>query len=300
MGASLKQYIYSASEIGLREWPSGTLRLEGIDVTSDPAEADLFVCPGPLMLFQDPDLLDRFPFMKGREDKHVFFDVSDYQTQYKKPCIFIRCNVRNWYYNTDINTISFPWPVEDYAECVDLPERGFRFHISFQGWISTETRRKSAESCRDSGLAADIAMYPDFCGYIYDQPEGRRRRAEFRRSMRESRVALCPESIPGVFPYRFFEAMSAGRVPLLVASDYVLPFSDRIPYAEFCLFVEREHADNAGIVLRKFLQKTGDPALIEMGRKARHYWKLYLTREDWPRRMAEEVLLKIAAMERAA
>lgn len=293
----MKQYIYSAAEIGLREWPSGTLRLAGIEITTNPEDADLFVCPGPLMLFQDPDVLDRFPYMKGCAEKHVFFDVSDYQTIYRKPCIFIRCNTRNWYYNSDINTISWAWPVEDYAECIDVPGDGFKFDVSFQGWISTDTRRLSAEACRDSGLKADIAMYPDFCGYIYDQPEGVRRRAEFRRSMRESRVALCPESIPGVFPYRFFEAMSAGRVPMLVASDYVLPFSDRIPYSEFCLFVDREQARHAGIVLRKFLKGASDQRLIEMGLQARHYWKRYLNREDWPRRMAEEVLLKIAAME---
>jgi hypothetical protein len=301
VGNGVRQYVYSASEIGLNEWPSGTLRLEGIPVTENPAEADLFICPGPLMLFQNPADLNRFPFMREHESKHVFFDVSDFETQYGKSCIFLRCNMRTWYRIQDPNTISFPWPVEDYAECVDVPASGFTFDISFQGWLSSNARIDASGSCRRMArLRSDIAEYPDFCGYIFDQPEGLRRRSEFRRSMRQSRIALCPESIPGVFPYRFYEAMSAGRIPLLVGSGYVLPFEDRIPYDEFILKCPADQAIHAGPIASAFLECHSDADVIRMGQLARFYWKTFLNREDWPRRMAEEVLRKIGAVEAAA
>ncbi len=225
--------------------------------------------------------------------------MSDYETMFPgvRDAILMRCNTRNWYFNHHPNTVSFAWPVEDYAECVDVPEGGFKYAVSFQGWISTTTRQLSAESCRDAGLPTDIAMYSDFCGYIYDQPEGVRRRAEFRRSMHESRVCLCPESIPGVFPYRFFESMSAGRVPMLVASDYVFPFESKIPYSEFCILMERDEARNAGPALRKFINRTSDETIIEMGRKARHYWEKYLDARLWPKMHAQVVRQRIEALQ---
>lgn len=263
----------------------------------NPVEADIFVCPGPLMLFQDPAMLDRFPYMSGRETHHVFFDVSDYEPVYSKPCLFIRCNTRDWYLHSDPNTISWAWPVENYAECIDVPEGGFKFDVSFQGWLSSDARKAAVESCRQSDLKFDIAGYPDFCGYIYDQPEGIRRRAEFRRSMRESRVCLCPESIPGVFPYRFFEAMSAGRVPLLVGSSFMLPFADEIPYSEFSLFVPSSRAIDAADAVRRLIGGCSDAQIVEMGLKARQYWLRFLNRDDWPRTMSYAVCKKLIEIE---
>ncbi len=287
------QYIYRAEEIGLAEWPSGTLRLEGIEVTTNPEEADVFVCPGPLLLFQQAEMLDRFPFMSGRESRHVFFDCSDYETQYYKPCIFIRCNTRTWYFKADPATISWPWPVEDYLECVDVPEGGFKFDVSFQGWLSSDARKSAVASCNVPWLKCDIVGYDNFTGYIYHEPEGVRRRGEFRRSMRESRMCLCPESIPGTLPYRFLESMSAGRVPLLVGSDYVLPFADRIPYSEFIVEIASGNAHLAGKAIEDFIGTHSDEQIIEMGRKARHYWKSYLDSSKWPETMAMAVREKL-------
>ncbi len=291
------QYIYKAQEIGLTEWPSGTLRLEGIPVTEDPEEADIFVCPGPLLLFQNPSDLDRFPYIKERESSHVYFDCSDYEPLYGKKCLFIRCNTRTWYLDKDPNTISWAWPVENYAGCMDVPEGGFKYDISFQGWNWSDVRMKSIESCKNlAGLNWDIAAYTDFFGYLKeDNPEFHRRRGEFRRSMRESRIALCPESIPGVFPYRFFEAMSAGRIPLLVGSDFVFPFADVIPYQDFIIHLERSHADQAGFAALDFIQSHSDDDIIERGKLGRGYWQQYLNRDDWSRTAAAAVRKKLCA-----
>lgn len=294
----MKQYRYRPEEIGRTEWPSGELRLDGIEVTTNPDEADLFVCPGPLLLFQKPSDLDRFPYMKGREDKHVFFDVSDYETVYDKPCIFIRCNLRTWMLARDVNSVSWSWPVEDMSECIAVPDGGFKYDVSFQGWNWSDVRKASIQSCLNAwNLRCDIATYTDFFGYLKDyDPEFHRRRAEFRRSMRESRIALCPESIPGVFPYRFFEAMSAGRVPLLVGSGYVLPWADEIPYDQFTIRVQRESAADVGMVAQAALSIGTDADFIEMGLKARHYYETFLHRDKWASLMADAIKKKLGVL----
>lgn len=277
-------------------WPPGELRLEGIEITGNPGVADIFVCPGSLALFRDPASLRKLRYFDGSPERHVFFDVSDHETQYHQPSIFIRCNLRPFNLAADPNSIQFPWPVEDYESCVEVPEGGFRHDVSFQGWISSEVRKQSAAACLgNQSLKCDIATYPDFCGYLHDRAtnqwtaEGVRRRAEFRRSMKESRIALCPESIPGVFPYRFFEAMSAGRVPLLVGSDFVFPFADDIPYADFSVTCPRKDAHSADKYAMQIISEFSDRQLIEKGSQARRYWMEFLNSADWPKTMARAV-----------
>lgn len=291
----------------MAEWPSGELRLDGIDVTADPAEADLFVVPGNLRIFELPGqygVLDhtklyRLPYLRGNEARTVVFDVSDNFTRpINLPLLFIRCDVRVWMLPYDRNTIQMAWPVADFYEYLAPPLGGFKYDISFHGWISSDARREAFESCEAAvGLKRDFVGYPHFTGYLdtpgrpeYDPVEFARRSREFKRSMQESRIALCPESIPGVLPYRFFEAMSAGRVPLLVGRDYVLPFEDVIPYDDFT--IRCYNPKEAGAMAQRL---PSDEDLIERGQLARQYWTRYLNRDKWPSMMAWAVRKKLAA-----
>lgn len=280
----LKQYIYSPAEARVHNWPDGTLRFNEFPVTQDPNEADVFVCPGTLALFPNPEDVRRLPYFEGRENRHVFFCVDESLTVYNSSAIFIRCNLKTWMQKRDTNSVSFPWPVENYAECIEPPAEGFKYDVSFHGWVFQEatTRAESTNSCLDqSELKCDMARYPDFTGAIYATEEGLRRRREFRRSMKESRLALCPESIPGDFPYRFFEAMSAGRVPVLVGADQVFPFAEDIPYSEFCLIIGRGESSLVGRQIAAFLKQTSDAELIRRGKMGRRYWERFLNRDRW-------------------
>lgn len=292
----MKAYTYNSTECGMNGWPSGTLRLEGMEPAA-PENADVFIYPGPLSLATTYGLT-RLPYFNGNEARHCFLDVSDHFTEpIGKPCMFIRCNMRTWMRDDDPHSIPFAWPVEDYAECMPVPDGGFKYDVSFHGWLSTAAREQSSQSCLDNpNLKCDMARYADFTGYIYHEPEGLRRRAEFRRSMRESRLALCPESIPGVMPYRFYEAMSAGRVPVLVASDYVLPFEDEIPYDDFIVRIERDQAYAAGGIIANWLSGTPDQELIEMGEQARKWWAARLDCRKWPELMSYAVQRQMRAM----
>ena len=290
----LKAYIYKPEEVGLTKWPDGLLRVEGTETVDDPTQADIFICPGPLCNgdgypgFTEPHRLERFPYMAGNEARHVFFDISDgFSTIYDKPCLFIRCNLKTWMKARDLNSVSWPWPVDDYPECVDLPEGGFKYDVSFHGWRLSSSRLESTASCEQSDLTTDFVFHPDFTGkYLprgQETAEGWRRRKGFVDSMRQCRVSLCPEQIPGDFPYRFFEAMSAGRIPVMVGSDYILPFADEIPYDSFILEISRNDAANSGAIIQEFLRGKSDHELHLRGLMARHYWQQWLSREEWSR-----------------
>jgi hypothetical protein len=292
VNAPLKAYYYKEQELGFPNgFPSGTLRLNEVEEIQDPSAADIFIIPPSLMHVQDPNVFKRIPYLLGNEVRHVAFDVSDYEQTYSLPCLFIRCNVRKWMLEKDPNSISLAWPVDDFGiqspsdgipESVSIPPRGLEKDLSFHAWLSSDCRKKAAQSCIDKfGLFHDMGLYRDFTGYVYYKEEGIRRRKEFRRSMQECKTALCPESIPGVFPYRFFEAMSSARVGILFCSGYVLPFEEEIPWDEVCVRFESDQAKDAGTLIHDWIKKMSIEKIIEMGRKAREYWLKFLNREDW-------------------
>ncbi len=307
----MKQYIYRPQDAGLTNWPQGELRLDGIEITENHAWADVFVCPGNIRIFEgtpgtgklDIHKLNRLPYFRGNESRHAFFDCSDnFKAAVNLPIMFIRCDVRTWMLPHDVNTLPTPWPVEDYSDCIDVPDGGFKSDVSFHGWLSSDTRRKSAAACiANPEVRCDSASYPDFFGYLVKgTPEYERRRAAFKDSMRRSRCCLCPESIEGVLPYRFFESMSAGRVPLLVGSDYVLPFADEIDYSVFTLFCERDEAQNADKVAVKFCGQHNDKEITEMGQLARAAWVKWLDTSRWAELHAYAVTKHLAKMGVAA
>lgn len=297
----MRQYVYSPHQIGLDSWPSGELRLEGIEVTKEPDLADVFIVPGALTaLFPDKKSLYRLPYFHGNQEKHVFLDVSDNEPLYDEPCMFLRCNTRPWYLQRDPSTLPQAWPVDDVSECIPVPEGGFKYDVSGHMWLSSEVRKASMETMKNQRmLKADLAGYPNFTGYIYYEAEGIRRRKEFRRSMRESRIALCPESIVGVFPYRFFEAMSAGRVPLLVGSDFCFPWNTEIDYESFMIHCQRSLANTCDQMAIEFIRTHSDEEIIAMGLKARAVWERWLDSRKWPELHAEAVI-KHLEMRKAA
>lgn len=281
--------------------PDGRFRLHNTEEVANPKDADVVVFSMP-MRDCTPPVLDPHVFSKIVDDLGVdqrriaLFDCSDdtwnsIHTD-KINCMFIRCNMRPWWVQQMPNGIPWFWPVENYQECVDLPDGGFKYDVSARMWLSTYERRSSCESLKDGLVKADMECYTDFTGYIYYQEEGIRRRKEFRRSMKESRLALCPQSIKHVFPYRFYEAMSAGRMAVLICDGAQFPFANKIDYDKCMLRISDGNAPAASSIIREFLNKTSDAELIERGKYARSMW------EQWLNRDKQEALFAMAIEEK--
>lgn len=293
----MRVYTYTASDLGIAEIPSGTLRFDGAEPVAGPAEADVIIVPS-IMYFLRNEKIDirKLKFMGQWPEKHVLWDCADnFETfpDMQKP-LFIRCCLTKRMLEANPRSVCCAWPVKDFADCVDVPEWGFRYDVSFHGWASSPVRVAAAESIKEEfGDSADVKLYPDFYGYVErdDPAEAARRWSEFKRSMRESRLALCPASITasppdgrgGVFPYRFFEALSAGRVPVLFCDEFVWPFAPGVNWDEFCFVYPESQAKIAGELCRNILCLFGDKDLLEMGRRGREVWLRWLDSREWPR-----------------
>ena len=291
---------YHIKDDYLAKWgmkvPDGRFRLYGTTEVDNIKDADVVVFPMPLRDCTKP-ILDPFIFSKIIDDLGVdqrrvaAYDCSDDEWQAihtdKINCMFIRCNLKPKWKSQMPNSMPWFWPVGDFKECVDLPEGGFKYDVTARMWLSKDMRRFACGSVQrahnDGSLKADVETFRDFTGYIEKTDEGQRRMREFKRGMKESRLALCPWSIQYVFPYRFYEAMSAGRMPVLICDDCSFPFANKIDYDKVMFRIPDAEVHQTGILIRKFLDKTSDKELVERGLYARQMWETWLHRDkqEW-------------------
>jgi hypothetical protein len=113
---------------------------------------------------------------------------------------------------------------------------------------------------------------------------GRRRKALFVKSLAESKLVLAARG-GGLSCYRFFEAMSAGRVPVLFADDWELPHADMIDWQSCIIQIPERDAGKAGPILLDYLSRTNDDELAAMGCRCRQAWCAYLSPVVWPEQM---------------
>jgi len=221
------------------------------------------------------------------ERRFVSYDCSDFEFQTDKypNGMFIRCNLKGWMKRKMPVSIPWSWPVEDFKNCVSIPDGGFKKDVGFHGWLSSNVRVNATDSVRNRfGDEADLACYKEFWGYTErDDPAlAKTRREGFVNSMKQCRLQLTPASIHNVYPYRFWEAMSAGRVPVLFCDDYVAPFADKIDYGSCTIRYGVQDSINAGNLIKQWLRDHTDEQIIEMGKRGREYFEKWLFRDKWP------------------
>jgi hypothetical protein len=113
-------------------------------------------------------------------------------------------------------------------------------------------------------------------------PEKAALRREFSQTMAGARLSLCHRSNPrGVMRYRFYEAMSMARVPVLFCDDAVLPLADRIDYSKCAVILAEADAANAGPILHDWLSSHTDEQILSMGLYGQTVWARWLDRSRW-------------------
>jgi len=221
---------------------------------------------------------------KGNERRHVFYFCSDGPDPVGIPSIMFR---QSFYKNRkDTNAIAWPYAVDDFEELAGVDFGALTYDVSFVG--SRVSSKARAESFDSVNAAPGIKSFLDdsklHWGQIENTPVGKRRRAIFIDSLANSRMVLAARG-GGLSCYRFFEAMSAGRVPILLADDWELPHADLIHWDWCIVQIPEKDARQAGKFLVDYLRRTTTRELQEMGDYARGIWQSYLAPEVWPEMM---------------
>jgi hypothetical protein len=302
---SVKVYYYTDAEAGVH-WPGPDAdfllpdgrkkydvphprfvwyELPGFEKTDNPASADVF-CLRQRLIWLSTQQIYSLPYLRGNERKHLFFDLgSDSEPACFRdfpdiPAIFLRAVCDKPMLAKNPTTLTWPWPVDDLGEYMNRP---FQYDVVFQGQVIQGGEGVLLKSVQEAGLNVHIKKNNSFYGNMqWGTPEKQALRVEFAETMAGARLSLCHRSNPrGVMRYRFYEAMSMGRVPVLFGDDCILPFADRIDYSRCSLWLKESDAPNAGTILKDWISKHCDDEIIEMGKYGRAAWESWLKRERW-------------------
>lgn len=264
------------------DWP-------GFLATTDASEADVYVVRQRLIGLTD-EAIESLPYYKGdARYRHAFFGLGpdggaeSFRDLSQFPGVFVRACVNQTMLESDPDTIVWPWPVDDLSEYVPIPPGGFQYDAVFQGWTAGHTE-PVLRAVEQSSLRLYIHRLSNFWPNIdgQDPQEGARLRKSYLESMQISRVALCPSSNPrGSMRYRLYEAMSMGRVCLLIGDECVLPLPDRIAWQDCIIRVANCDIPKAGVILESWLSQHTDTEILATGQRARRAWEENLWRGNW-------------------
>lgn len=110
--------------------------------------------------------------------------------------------------------------------------------------------------------------------FHFDAAQQERVRAEFVQNLLGTDYGLCARG-KGNFSYRLYEVLSAGRIPLFVNSDCVLPFENRIRWKQHMVWLEQDEIATAADRVVRFHEELGPSGFQELQRQNRKLW------EDW-------------------
>ena len=111
-------------------------------------------------------------------------------------------------------------------------------------------------------------------------------RAEYIRNILDSDYVLCVRG-GGNFSFRFFEAMSLGRTPVLIDTDCVLPFDFIHDYKNLCVIVPEDKVHQVDQRVAEFHACFDDHTYRLHQERVRSFWVEWLSAEGFFRHLSE-------------
>lgn len=110
-------------------------------------------------------------------------------------------------------------------------------------------------------------------------------RTEYVDNLLNSDYALCIRGF-GNFSFRFFEAMSLGRIPVLLDTQCGLPYDFLHDYSEYCLIVPEDRIRELPGMLLEFHRRFNAATFLEMQFKIGDFWQRWLSPQGFFRHLA--------------
>jgi len=270
--------------------------VEGITATmaDEPELADMFLFPYYLENLTEwatingmCGFVENLPCFGAHEAEHLFFSDHDQAAPYHTSAWWFRTSIDPLH--RDPGSIPLAYHCEDLAEYLDFDSGTLRYHVSFIGYLGHRKQRAPliASFPTEPHLTCHIEVNDSFYGHLTPD-ERQARRTHYLETCSHSLCILCPTG-EGSNSIRFFEALSLGRLPVLI-SDTPLPFEDTIPYHRFVLRIPPDQAGQGGALLVQWLSGMGSEDPMVRCREARKTWEEWFSPEAMPRRLWTELL----------
>ncbi len=162
-----------------------------------------------------------------------------------------------------------------------------RMHLAYrlmgrrQKAIGLEIRAQLLERlARSSDLETDFVKNDRFMGATAgvlnpNREIAARVRGDYVDNIVGSDYTLCVRGA-GNFSYRFYEVLSAGRIPVYIDTDGVLPYEGEVDWKRHCVWVEGRHIDRAADKILEFHAALSDAEFEALQQRNRILWEEYL------------------------
>ena len=255
------------------------------DTVDDPSTADYIICPYNisvainnltlywlLRLFNDCDIFHKYYW------KFIFIFEDDNSWRIPMGGTWLRYSIDKQLSSSE--SISVPYLLKKQAF-----ERTENCSLSanFVGALHTHPiRNKLAEYLSDKNYFKKVLLI--FRKEFYYHPEleeaeKRKRKYQLNEAIKKSFITFCPRGT-GMNTVRFFEAMSFGRIPILISEHCDLPFKEDINYDEFSFNVSYGEFD----IINEILD-TGSKELKKMCQISHKIHEEYFSITNYPRKL---------------
>lgn len=161
-------------------------------------------------------------------------------------------------------------------------------------WLNNLRHKRADASIRAMALATlkataaidtDFILREQFWNNAFESGEVdwtqvQNARREYVQNMVESDYILCARGA-GNFSYRFYEALSCGRIPVLVDTDCVLPYHDEIDWKTYCVWVDEKDVAMIGERVAQFHDALSPQEFVDLQYRCRRLWERYLSPEGF-------------------
>jgi len=147
------------------------------------------------------------------------------------------------------------------------------FHTVFSGFLGSWRGR--AELVAALSQARGINCCVKGADQYHDHlPPAQREenRKVYLDSVRRAVTVCCPRGA-GLNSFRFFETLAAGRIPILISDDCVLPMEDRIDYKKLILWLPEARIGEIGPFILDFFATTKPDEIARRCAAARQIWE---------------------------
>jgi Exostosin family len=184
---------------------------------------------------------------------------------------------------------SFCYPIVYNEQVQHFNKDDAKLLYSFVGGITSALRSRLVAQLTNHPLRLRgmIRVQSGSWGAVFDR-SGVAIKREFAESLRKARFILCPRG-NGVGTIRLFEAMQAGRVPVIISDDYVLP--NGVDWKSCAIVVRESESGKIPEILA-----TRESDWETMAAMARRCWEQHFSQDS----LLTEMALHLVAMDSAA
>ncbi len=122
-------------------------------------------------------------------------------------------------------------------------------------------------------------------------------RMEFLQNMIESDYVFCCRG-SGNYSFRFYEALSCGRIPVFIDTDCVLPYDFEIDWKKYCVWLDESELPLIAEKIAEFHDNLSPQEFVDLQHECRRIWEQRVAPEGFFTNLHRHIPVVQSAQER--